>query len=128
VAKKKKRKPQPQRRYREYDDAWQDPSAKRWVRHVLDEMAPKLADSALSISMVPDDREGDVKFWVELGASIMMDKPIVAVIFNDQPVPEKLKLVANEIVRCPEGVTPEASEKLTAAIHRVMKQQHREAA
>jgi hypothetical protein len=119
MARKKRRKPPP-RPHRQYDDAWQEPSAKRWVRHVLDEMAPKLADSALAISLVPDDRSGDVKFWVELGASICMNKPIVAVLLGDAPVPPKLALVADEIVRCPEGIDPAASEELTAAIGRVI--------
>jgi hypothetical protein len=126
MARKKSRKPKPQRRpHRQYDDAWQEPSAKRWVRHVLDEMAPKLADSVLAISLVPDDRTGDVKFWVELGASICMNKPIVAVLLGDAPVPPKLALVADEIVRCPDGIDPAASEDLTLAIGRVMERVRR---
>lgn len=105
---------------RRSDDPWDDPSAKAWVRHVLREMAPKMADSALVISMVPEDREGDVKFWVELGASIMMDKPIIAIVLGDAPVPAKLAKVADEVVRCPNGVDPASSEELAAAIKRLM--------
>jgi hypothetical protein len=101
-------------------DPWQESSAKVWVRHVLDEMEPKLANSSLVISVVPEDREGDVKFWVELGASIMYDKPIIAIVFGDAPIPGKLILVADEIVRCPHGVDPASSEDLAAAIKRVM--------
>jgi hypothetical protein len=102
-------------------DPWRSPSAKRWVRHVLDEMAPKLEGSAFTISLVPGDREGDVKFWVELGASIMMDKPIIAVVMGDAPIPERLERVADEIVRCPEGVDPGASGELAEAIERTYK-------
>jgi hypothetical protein len=90
------------------------------VRHVIKEMAPKMETSALVISLVPEDREGDVKFWVELGASIMLDKPIIAVLLGDAPVPAKLAKVADEIVRCPNGVDPESSEELAAAIKRIM--------
>jgi hypothetical protein len=99
---KKRKKPQPPRGN---GDPWQTPTAKRWVQHVLSDMEPKLAGSVISVSLVPNDREGDVKWWVELGASIMYDKPIIAVVFNDRPLPEKLKLVADEIVRLPDGVT-----------------------
>jgi hypothetical protein len=116
---RKKPKPAPQRR-KEYEDAWQTPTAKRWIEHVLNDMEPKLADSAFSVSLVPDDREGDVKWWVELGASIMYDKPIIAVVFNNRPIPEKLKLVADEIVRCPNGVDELAGEKMQAAMKRVI--------
>jgi hypothetical protein len=70
-------------------DFWQDPSAKVWIQQVLSDMVPKMADSALVCSIVPGDEGGDVKFWVELGASIMMDKPIVAVVFDDRQVPAK---------------------------------------
>lgn len=101
-------------------DPWQDPTAKLWIQQVLSEMLPKLADSALVASIVPGDREGDVKFWVELGASIMLDKPIIAVVFEDRQVPAKLRAVADEIVVLPNGVDPAASEALTAAIRRVL--------
>jgi hypothetical protein len=101
-------------------DPWADPAAKVWVEHVLAEMAPKLENSAVSVSLVPTDRHGDVKFWVELGASIMMDKPIIAVVFDNAPVPAKLRLVADEIVKMPGGVNPNNSQALAAAIHRVL--------
>lgn len=101
-------------------DPWQDPSAKVWIEHVLSEMVPKLADSALVASIVPDDEGGDVKFWVELGASIMMDKPIIAVVFDGRAVPAKLRAVADEIVVLPRGIDPAGSEALAAAFRRVL--------
>lgn len=101
-------------------DPWADPTAKAWIRQVLDEMVPMMEQSALVMSLVPEDREGDVKFWVELGASIMMDKPIIAVLLGDAPAPAKLEAIADEIVRLPHGVNPEASEELAAAARRVL--------
>jgi hypothetical protein len=83
-------------------------------------MLPKLAGSAVTISLVPQDREGDVKFWVELGASIMLDKPLIAVLLGDAPCPRKLALVADEIVRCPNGIDPASSEELAVALKRVL--------
>lgn len=108
------------RKRRDYDDAWQEPSAKAWARHVLNDMLPKLASSSVTISLVPEDREGDVKFWVELGASIMMDKPIIAVLLGDAPIPAKLALVADEIVRAPHGVDPTSSADLMEAMKRIL--------
>lgn len=101
-------------------DPWNDPAAKRWIHHVLDEMEPKMASSAVVVSMVPEDREGDVKFWVELGASIMLGKPIIALVLGDREVPPKLALIADEVVRCPQGVDPAASDALAAAVERVL--------
>jgi hypothetical protein len=102
-----------------HSDPWQDPSAKRWVRQVLEGMAAKMAHSAVVCSVVPDG-DGDVKFWVELGASIMMDKPIIAVVLGDRAIPTKLEAIADEIVRCPEGVNPAASEDVAQAVARIM--------
>ena len=104
------------------DDPWEDPSAKAWARHVIRDMVPKLADSTFSISLVPTDGMGDIKFWVELGASIMMNKPIMAVLFGDGPIPipPKLALVADEVVRLPNGVNPEGSVLFKEALERMM--------
>lgn len=99
-------------------DPWDDASVIAWARHVVDDMVPKLEESAMSLNLVPDDK-GDVKFWVELGAAIMLDKPIIAVVFRDRPIPEKLERVADEIVRLPEGVDAAGSDELAAAIQRV---------
>lgn len=99
-------------------DDWNDPIAKRWVRHVLADMAPKMHNSRIVCAVVPDD-EGDVKFWVELGAMIMFNKPIVIVAFGDQQIPDKLRLVADEVVICPNGVDPSSSAELAAAVNRL---------
>lgn len=78
---------------------WDNIEAQRWVRHIRSDLVPKLEGSGAVVSIVPSDGgEGDVKFWVELGASIMLDKPIVVVVAKGQPVPAKLRLVADEVV------------------------------
>lgn len=102
------------------EDWSKEPTGKVWIRHVLDEMVPKLADSALVIQLVPNNDEGDVKFWVELGASIMYDKPILAIVTGGREIPEKLRRVADEIVFLPNGVDPAGSEAVGEAIKRMM--------
>jgi hypothetical protein len=99
-----------------------DLSAKVWVRDVLDHMVPLLEASTVAMAVVPDGEHsaGDVKFWVELGAMIMLDKPIIAVAFGDRRVAPKLALVADEVVRLPDGVNPAASATLSEAIVRVV--------
>lgn len=101
------------------EDLWKHPSAVAWAKHVNDDMVPKLKKSSVSISMVPNG-QGDVKFWVELGASICMDKPIIIVQMPGTRIPEKLRGVADEIVVLPEGVNPAGAQELAAAIERVM--------
>lgn len=102
-------------------DPWQDPRAKRWIRNVLSDMEPKIADSAIVAMLLPRDAEGDVKFWVELGASIMYDKPIIAIVQGDRDLPPKLARVADEILRLPDGdLGEEARDAVEAAIERMI--------
>ena len=96
-----------------------DPEARAFLLHALEEMAPKMDGSAFVMQLVPDD-VGEPKFWVELGASIMMDKPILAVVTSDRPIPEKLRLIADEIVTLDQGLaTPKAKEQIAEALQRM---------
>jgi hypothetical protein len=102
-------------------DWTRDPSSKAWINDVLEEMAPKMEQSAFVISLVPEDRTGDVKFWVELGASIMMNKPILIVAVGGQQLSDKLLAVADEVVYVPDGDVMGSSPAVKAAVRRMMK-------
>jgi nucleoside 2-deoxyribosyltransferase len=79
------------------NDYSNEPEFREWAKRVRTELIPKLEDSALNVSLVPADGT-DVKFAVELGFSIMLDKPIIAVVEPGSKVPEKLVRVADRIV------------------------------
>jgi hypothetical protein len=96
-----------------------DATVVAWARHVLNEMVPALSNSGFVISISPTQGTGDVKYWVELGAGIMMDKPIIVVAIAGAELPKKLISVADEIVYMPKGVSPESSADLAAAITRM---------
>lgn len=72
--------------------------SKDWVKHVKDELIPMIDDSAYVMSLVPKADDVDVKFAVELGLSIMLDKPIIAIVHPGTPIPGKLKTVADYII------------------------------
>ena len=74
-----------------------DPEFQRFERNVLDDLLPKLRQSAVVMSLVPGD-DPDVKFAVELGMSIMLDKPIIALVQPGTHVPARLLRVADEII------------------------------
>lgn len=99
-------------------DPWGDPEVREWVGHVLTEVVPKMEASSVTVSLLPESGRGDVKFWVELGASIMLNKPIIAVVVGDGEVPERLVRVADEVVRLSD--LDDGGEELAAAIQRVL--------
>jgi hypothetical protein len=95
------------------------PEEQKWIKHVLDELVPMIEDTSLTISIVP--RIGtDVKFAVELGFSIMYDKPIILAVFPGTVLPDHLRRVADEIVEFSDGDDDDANRsQLHAAIDRV---------
>ena len=87
------------------DDPFDDPVFRRFAAYALADMLPKLVDSKVAVSLAPHwhpgepKNHGDVKYWVELGASIMLDKPIIVVAPPGQELPERLVRVADKVVR-----------------------------
>lgn len=97
-------------------DIWDEPETRAWVKHCLDTLAPMIEESSVTISLVP--RHGtDVKFAVELGFSIMYDKPIILVIQPGAQIPDHLVRVADEIVE----MDLDHPERIPEAIDRVVR-------
>lgn len=79
-------------------DPFESPEWDEFVRHFREEVLQGLAESGIVMSLVPRKGEFDVKFAVELGAAIMLDKPIIAVAGPDRPLPEKLSRVIDRVI------------------------------
>ncbi|RPI09107.1 MAG: hypothetical protein EHM63_05235 [Actinobacteria bacterium] len=74
-----------------------DPDFKAWAYRTRTQVMPMVQDSALVVSLVPKG-DADMKFAVELGLAIMLDKPLVIVVEPGQIIAGKLRQVADEIV------------------------------
>lgn len=106
-------------RFRPVSDWIDMPEAQAWARRMLDELVPMIDESAVTISIVPKG-PSDIKFAVELGLSVMLDKPIVALVFPGTRVPAKLARVVDEIVEWSGSAQdPWASERIMAAVNRL---------
>ncbi len=79
------------------DDIRDDPEFVEWAERVQREVVPKIAASALTISLMPEGKP-DIKFAVELGLSVMMDKPLILAVPTGSTVPAKLRALADDIV------------------------------
>lgn len=93
---------------------YDDPDFRAWELAVMTNMLPKLASSSATVSLVPGGRT-DAKFAVELGFSIMLDKPILAVVLPGAEIPDKLRLVADLVVEADMG-TEEGGKAVQQAI------------
>lgn len=72
----------------------------------------QMASSAFVISLVPKG-DVDVKFAVELGLAIMLDKPIIAVVMAGGKIPARLRKVADIVVTLSEDLDTEAGQRET---------------
>ena len=98
-----------------------DPDWQAFVRHVREDTIKKIDSSAFVMSLVPTG-EPDVKFAVELGLSIMLDKPIIAVMQPGARVPAKLERVVDRLVEV--DVDTEAGQRqLAETIREVLQDQ-----
>lgn len=104
-------------------DPFDTPEAHAWAQRVLTELVPMIDASAVSVSIVPSD-EGDVKFAVELGLSIMLDKPIILAVVPGRTIPERLARVADEIVEL-DTKSPLAAIRIQDAINRMLERLER---
>ena len=69
-----------------------------WVEHVRKDTVQKMDESAFVMQLVPEHNKVDVKFAVEIGLSILMDKPILAIATPGTEIPRKLRKIADVIV------------------------------
>lgn len=90
---------------------------REFVAAVRTDAVEKIAGSAAMISIVPEG-EYDVKFAVELGLGIMMDKPLIILVQPGAKIPEKLRLVADEVVEADIDLQ-EGRDKLGEALKRL---------
>lgn len=68
-----------------------------WAAEVSNTLVPKIEASTVVASLVPKG-ETDIKFAVELGVAIMLDKPIIALVVPGVKVPAKLVKVVDRVV------------------------------
>jgi hypothetical protein len=101
------------------DDPFDTPEWHGYAKDAMERLVPMMADSTVTVSLVPDGST-DIKFALELGMSIMMDKPIIAVVEPGTKVPAKLAKVADAIVEgtwdSPERMQQRISEELKRVI------------
>ena len=86
----------------------------RFVAYQREYTLKQMSDSAFVVSLVPRE-EFDVKFAVETGMAIMLDKPIIAVVMPGGAIPPKLALIADRVVYA-DLDTEDGRQQITKAI------------
>jgi hypothetical protein len=95
-------------------NVFDDPDFLAWAKDVRENMVPGMMGSAMVVSLYRQDF--DVKFAVELGASLMLDKPLILSVRPGVQVPDKLVRVADAILE----LDPSRPDLYQAALHDAM--------
>jgi hypothetical protein len=98
------------------DRAWRDYS-ERFRRDGL----PKIMHSGITLSIIGsrDADDFDVKQATEIGAMLLLDKPLILVCVPGATVPSRLRRAADVVIEDWSPDNHDAQERLTAAIHAV---------
>jgi nucleoside 2-deoxyribosyltransferase len=96
-----------------------NPQWEQFVHNVREDAVKKIESSAFVMSVIPEAEDVDIKFCVELGLAIMLDKPILAVVQPGVRVPVRLQRVADEVLKI-DVDTPRGEERLRDAVKRVL--------
>ena len=101
-------------------DVFESGEGREWAERVRRELVPMIEESAITVSVAPPSGEFDVKIAVELGVSILLDKPIIAVIPAGRTASPALLRVADRTFEMPEPVTEGAVRELYALVEQVL--------
>jgi hypothetical protein len=76
---------------------------KEWKRHadrLRKELIPKMRDSAVTLIIGPDLERSDfdIDFAVQIGAAILLEKPLLVVVPEGRVLPPKLAAVADRVI------------------------------
>lgn len=83
-------------------DPWEHPSAKLFAEDMRTRVIPQLRASAVSLSLIGAHEEVDIRQAAELGASLLLGKPLVLAVLPGAHVPDALAAAAAAIVEAHE--------------------------
>lgn len=86
----------------------------RFCDHARRELFPKMRRSTLVMTILG---EPDPKLCLEIGAAILLDKPILVIVPQGRRLPLALRTIANKIVEVGDGgMDAECQRRITAAV------------
>ena len=94
-------------------DWWDYPEVEAWLTRCREVLAPMVDKSAIGMAIIGS--KPDPKIAVELGYSILLDKPIVLVVPEGVAIPDHLNRVADYIIPLTPN-DPEFTNAVTTAL------------
>ncbi|MBT1509364.1 hypothetical protein KIP88_02520 [Bradyrhizobium sp. SRL28] len=84
---------------RDNDNPYDSADFKRWADTMRKRLIPKMRDSASVLMIAPDmSTDFDIEFALQIGASILLEKPLILLVHQGRNIPPKLRAIADRII------------------------------
>jgi hypothetical protein len=94
-----KRNHQNDRTKRDRQNPYDDAGFKRWAGTMRERLIPKMRDSAHILMIAPNMAEKfDIEFALQIGAAILLEKPLILLVDRTRTIPPKLRAIADRII------------------------------
>lgn len=80
-------------------EAFTGPEWESFVRRFREDAVREIASSAIVATLAPDG-DFDVKIACEIGATLLLDKPLIVIALPGRAIPAALRRAAVEVVEC----------------------------
>lgn len=102
------------------DDPWDDPETKAYLRRAKRELEPMIKQSAVVMALWTG--QVDPKMAIEMGYSILLGKPIVALKKSGMDLPPTFARIVDRIVEFDELSDPGLGERIAQAHAEIVKE------
>jgi hypothetical protein len=89
----------------------------KYLKRFADEVLPMI-ESAITLIITPGGHP-DPKICLELGASLLLDKPLILIVTRGRTIPARLRRLADAIVEGDIG-EPDFQERVQKAVTEIM--------
>lgn len=98
-----------QRRKARRDNPYDSPDFKRWADTMREKLIPNMADSANVLMIAPDleTAQFDIEFALQIGACILLEKPLILLAQRGRTIPPKLRAIADRIIESDDLGSPD---------------------
>lgn len=81
------------------DSPYKSDEFKDWADRMRERLIPKMQDSANVLMIAPNmSAEFDIEFALQIGATILLEKPLILLVDRGRTIPPKLRAIADRII------------------------------
>lgn len=87
------------RRKARHDNPYESDQFRSWADTMRARLIPKMRDSANVLMIAPNMSEKfDIEFALQIGATILLEKPLILLVDRGRSIPPKLRAIADRII------------------------------